>query len=672
MKRVFVVLSNLLTGLFFVWILTIWSDTYVSYYYPNVAVLSSSPDSSFTRVSEELTELATETDSLIAIQHQDPGSSGSPVFSYTPFGSGELPDGLTEKPLEEAANSSLITNYFVFRGNVDVEHLKDRLSQAGLMNLHAYRPSGLNTLANLFSSGFQRICLLIFFLTFGALSLISQIRSMRTAGIRLISGESRWKIFLRPLRQDLVNALAGCVAGLGLALILGQMVSLPSVTFYPIGLGLLVYNLCLLLISLFFASLFAVAIKKVHLMQVIKGQIPVKGIIGLILVGQLLAITIVATGANRTLIYSQAWKQQEQGQHVWNKESDLISLSTGREGVDPRQDQKEVIRKQKIWFALVDQAVSEQKAFLSQHNLVERVMQTGIGSSANLSSSPIWQDYGPGGNLLLVTPQYLKHQNIALSPEIEVRINQLATGEFVLLLPDHLRPEESHYKAMFEKDLTNRVSSQELRQEMVATVAYLETGQERFVYNTTPISYQQFLRDPIIIVLTPQSTGEQAYAFWEQAVQSYFLFNHLRDAQSLIEEYGIENWVAELKTGHQIHQTLLNNLQREIWTMLAGAILGMLTSILMFHTMNRLYFEEFRREIFIKRIAGLGFIEIHRTYLLAQTLVFLLGFLVAIVFATDILVAFVVLLLFIGISVLQLAIQMKKENKMSTLILKGA
>ena len=60
------------------------------------------------------------------------------------------------------------------------------------------------------------------------------------------------------------------------------------------------------------------------------------------------------------------------------------------------------------------------------------------------------------------------------------------------MLPEHLRSEEEHYKSVFEDDLTSRISSQDERQQMTATVGYLESGQDRFVYNTTPISYQQF------------------------------------------------------------------------------------------------------------------------------------------------------------------------------------
>lgn len=670
MKKLFILISNLLASLFFVWVFTIWTDTYVSHYYPNVVVHDSSPETTFQHVATRLEKLAEETDSFIAIQHQDPNSEGTTVFSYTTFGDGKLPDGLQEKKLEDAQSSSVETNYFVFDGHLDIHLLREELSQLGLTNMHLTIPSKLSTLMAIFSNGFQLISLLIFILTFGALTLISQISQLRSSGIRLISGEKRWSIFLRPVGEDLKGIAVGFILAGVLTILMQKILSLPTQSLMTIGAGLLSYNLILLSISLFFAQLFAVGIKKIHLMQIIKGQVPVRGIISLILIGQLLAIIIVTLGIGSSLKYSQAWQQHRIGQEAWSQERQLITLSISREGTSPGFDEQ-AQRKLRTWYQLMDLAVSEQKAFLSRHQLIDRTLQNGMASSKNFITSTEWHDYSPNGNVLIVTPQYLERQNIPVDTTIEQKMNHLDVGEFVLLLPEHLRSEEDHYKSVFEDDLTSRMSSQDERQQMTATVGYLESGQDRFVYNTTPISYQQFLKDPIIIVITPQSTGPQSILFWIDAVQNYVLFNQLSDAQELIQRQGIENWVSEMQTGYHNYITLLDNIQRERWVMLAGAVLGIATSILLFNTMNRLYFEEFRRAIFIKRIAGLRFLEIHRTYLFAQLGVFLLGFVASVFLQVEIGVAFLVLLLFTGLSLLQLHVQMQKENKMSMLVLKG-
>ncbi|VQJ04234.1 bacteriocin-associated integral membrane protein [Streptococcus pneumoniae] len=578
--------------------------------------------------------------------------------------------GFRKKNLEDAQSSSVETNYFVFDGHLDIHLLREELSQLGLTNMHLTIPSKLSTLMAIFSNGFQLISLLIFILTFVALTLISQISRLRSSGIRLISGEKRWSIFLRPVGEDLKGIAVGFSLAGVLAILMQKILSLPTQSLMTIGAGLLSYNLILLSISLFFAQLFAVGIKKIHLMQIIKGQVPVRGIISLILIGQLLAIIIVTLGIGSSLKYSQAWQQHRIGQEAWSQERQLITLSISREGTSPGFDEQ-AQRKLRTWYQLMDLAVSEQKAFLSRHQLIDRTLQNGMASSKNLITSTEWHDYNPNVNVLIVTPQYLERQNIPVDTTIEQKMNHLNVGEFVLLLPEHLRSEEEHYKSVFEDDLTSRMSSQDERQQMTATVGYLESGQDRFVYNTTPISYQQFLKDPIIIVITPQSTGPQSILFWIDAVQNYVLFNQLSDAQELIQRQGIENWVSEMQTGYHNYITLLDNIQRERWVMLAGAVLGIATSILLFNTMNRLYFEEFRRAIFIKRIAGLRFLEIHRTYLFAQLGVFLLGFVASVFLQVEIGVAFLVLLLFTGLSLLQLHVQMQKENKMSMLVLKG-
>lgn len=671
MKKIFICLSNVLMSFFFVWIVTVWGDSYVSYHYPNIAVFDSDVETSFEQVSRELMQLADETESVIGIQHQDIGVDGESVFSYTILGEGNLPDGLLIKATEEGVKNSVETNYFIFDGNLTLEHLRQTLSELGLNNLYVSYPSQVATLLALFSTGFQMISLMLFLLIFGALSLISQITHLRTVGIRLISGERRWSVFLKPVGLDSLDIAIGFVLGLITTAILSRFVTIPSVTLKTIGLGLIVFNLLLCGISLCLAIIFLMVINKVHLMSLIKGQLPIRGIMTLIVLGQLLAVIIIATGINHAFIFSKVMMQHEQGQTMWNRENQVTVLSMSRQGVDTSRGWEGILEKQRVWFDMMSQAVEEDKAFLSRHYLAERVMQRGISSMDNLSTSTVWQDYRPEGNVLIVTPHYFVHQQISLSSDIEQKLSHLQQGEFILLLPENLRDETLYYQTMFEEDLTNRLASQDARQEMTATVDYLEMEQARFVYNTIPISYQQFVKDPIIIVLTPQSTGEQSFMFWANALSNYFLFNTVEDAHSLIKAYDIENWVSELNTANNIYHILMGNIKREQWTTIAGVMLGIQTAILIFHTMNQLYFEKFRREILIKRISGLYFLEIHKKYVLVQLGTVLLGLIVSLCFGVAGKIALIVGFMFSVLSLLQLYRQMKKEDKISVLILKG-
>lgn len=672
MKKVFIFFSNIIIALFLVWIIAIWGDTYVSHYYPYIAVFDMTSESNFDRVSAGLERLAEESDSFLAMQHQEPNEKGDIVFSYTTFGEGKLPKGLLEKPKEEAQNSSLETNYFIFEGDLSLDRFEEELSEAGMGRMYPIHQSSLDVLLSLFSSSFQIIALLICLLSFGAFSLIGQISQLRTAGIRLIAGESRWMIFMRPVSQDLWQLSLAFLLSLTIIGILIFFGNFPMVMLTIIGMGLLLYNLLLLGISLFFAILFAVGIKKLHLMQLIKGQIPVSEMISLMLIAQLLAIIIITFGIGYGLMYFKAERQQEQGDSAWQRENQLVLLSMARGATDIGSNHQERENKQKIWFHLIDQAVSENRGFLVRHQLTERALDSGVGSITNVASSTVWDDYSPNGNVLIVTPEYLTRQHIPVSAEIEDKMNHLSLGEFILLLPEHLRSDAANYQTIFEEDLTVRLSGEGSKQKMTATLSYLDSGQDRFVYNTSPFAYQQFLRDPIIIVLTPKSTGEQASNFWMDGLQEYFLFKHLNDAQDLTLAHGVDNWVADVELGSQLYQAALTRLKREQLKYLAGVIMGILTAILLFVTMNKLYFEEFRRDIFIKRISGLHFLSIHQKYLIAQLFVFLLGFLICLLLGTNPQIAFFVLLLFVALSTGQLYLQMKRENQMTMLILKGA
>ncbi|WP_153058702.1 DUF1430 domain-containing protein, partial [Streptococcus suis] len=84
-------------------------------------------------------------------------------------------------------------------------------------------------------------------------------------------------------------------------------------------------------------------------------------------------------------------------------------------------------------------------------------------------------------------------------------------------------------------------------------------------------------------------------------------------------------FVNEVKSSSSLFTELLDRIRIETISTSMGAILGIVTSIILFNTMNLLYFEEFKREIFIKEIAGMDFWGIHQKYLTFQLLSLLLA-----------------------------------------------
>ena len=103
----------------------------------------------------------------------------------------------------------------------------------------------------------------------------------------------------------------------------------------------------------------------------------------------------------------------------------------------------------------------------------------------------------------------------------------------------------------------------------------------------------------------------------------------------------------------------------------ATFLLGLLTSILLFDSMNLLYFEQFRKEIFIKRLSGMRFEEVHFNYLFSQICV--LG--VALVFLIFLIHHLIMSLLIVSLFIINMFTILYKqtltESRTSVSVLKG-
>ncbi len=121
----------------------------------------------------------------------------------------------------------------------------------------------------------------------------------------------------------------------------------------------------------------------------------------------------------------------------------------------------------------------------------------------------------------------------------------------------------------------------------------------------------------------------------------------------------------------QHYNTLRKNVQLEILMTLSPTILGIFTSILLFNTMNLLYFETFKRKIAIKRIAGMGFIELHGSYLGEQVGSALIGMGLAMFMTKSVIVSLGVVVALLINSWMLLNNQAKREEKIQLSVLNG-
>ncbi|CYM58485.1 bacteriocin-associated integral membrane protein [Streptococcus pneumoniae] len=99
--------------------------------------------------------------------------------------------------------------------------------------------------------------------------------------------------------------------------------------------------------------------------------------------------------------------------------------------------------------------------------------------------------------------------------------------------------------------------------------------------------------------------------------------------------------------------------------------MGIASSLLLFYSVNLLYFEQFRLDILIKRISGLRFFETHAQYMVSQFASFVFGASLFILSSRDLVIGLLTLLVFLASAVLTLYRQAQKESRVFMTIMKG-
>ena len=276
MKRVFLFISNLLLALFLIGALSFWKDSLPQILFPGAAVLSGQAD--YSTVKEKLNSLAKEHNSLIARTIWEVDSDGKSQTYYEVFGDGKLPDWMPPASQESIHKSDLLNNYNIISGSLTSQELATHLKELGLEKANAFENDRVSFVLALFTQPDQLTSMLIFLLTFLALIVIGQIQSLSQSGIRLISGERLSYLFFRSLARDGLDILLFGLPALLIACILLISLGYPYEVQTFLGILFILYNSLLLLLSLLIAFLFTISLKKVHLLSIIKGKLPIKSI----------------------------------------------------------------------------------------------------------------------------------------------------------------------------------------------------------------------------------------------------------------------------------------------------------------------------------------------------------------------------------------------------------
>ena len=663
MKRVFLFISNLLLTFFLIATLSFWKDSLPQILFPGAAVLSGQAD--YSTVKEKLNSLAKEHNSLIARTIWEVDSDGKSQTYYEVFGDGKLPDWMPPASQESIHKSDLLNNYNIISGSLTSQELATHLKELGLEKANAFENDRVSFVLALFTQPNQLTSMLIFLLTFLALIVIGQIQSLSQSGIRLISGERLSHLFFRSLARDGLDILLFGLPALLIASVLLISLGYPYEVQTFLGILFILYNSLLFLLSLLIAILFTISLKKVHLLSIIKGKLPIKSILRILYFGQVLAILLVIVGFGRMSTYYHILEKNEAGQATWEQRSNVVTLHTGRSSQMKNLDELQTNADK--WFDFIQYAIDNENAFLIKHNLVEQALKQATSNHNETENNP----YGvEGKNILYVTPDYFKKEGIELTSETFQKINTLKDGQILAILPEELQKNEKDIKSTLQQELTNRLYSSKSNQTVEVSIAYANQKNDVFLYNTAHIAYDQWLSNPIFLVLSPKALGKASSIFWFTNLE-YLYFTDLHQTQELLKHYQLDHMVSKLSSARETYLQLNQKIKIEIFSNLASAMFAILTSILLFTSLNLLYFEAFRKTIFLKKIAGYYFFELHSRYITSQIIALFLGSGLAFIISKNIWITLILFFSFSSLAVLLLKICDKKESKTYASIIKG-
>ena len=672
MKKLFICLSTIFVSCFFIWIIILRAPQYLYTSYDSVTLVrvkKGAQEPTREEFERELEKFASSEQSLIARRIVEPSKDGRTNFTYATYGQGGLPKEFQAANQESRERSDPLNSYLLLSGSLTKEKLAAKLDDLGYKAI-ADRKTPPYLLAFWIAlNPLLLISLAIFGLAFFAMVIITRIKEMRAAGIQLFSGQTLLSIIGSALYDD-VKWL--CLAGGG-SLIVGGAVLLGQGLFYPVllatfSIGVGLYLLFLLGISLVLSLLYLMSLSYKALVPVLKGRLPLKRLMTLTLLCQLVAVFTVGYAVKTGLTSYQRLQELQLSKQAWEDRADYYQISFGL------GDRGKNAENQSNWYAFAKEAIEEEQALYVKDNLLHFANPQGKNEQGETLDT-----YSPHANTLYVSPSYLEKEKVVVDAETKQKLAHLQKGEFILLLPEHLRSREAELKKIFEESLSyygksGEEASAPLDYEMKAHVSYLSMGEKRFVYNNgeNPVS-TQYLTDPILVVLTPTSTGDSfiSLSSWSINAGKNIFVKGYEDGIKLLKNAGIYNQVSYLKEGRSVYLARYYEVQTETLTLILGAIIGIASSLLLFYSVNLLYFEQFRREILIKRISGLRFFETHAQYMISQFASFVFGASLFIWRSRDVVIGLVTLSIFLVSAILTLSCQAQKESRVSMTIMKG-
>ncbi|MDG4957673.1 bacteriocin-associated integral membrane family protein [Lactococcus lactis] len=547
-------------------------------------------------VVKEIDDYARKHNVFIVMDIVTPAGSEDFKPTYITFGTGKLASNMILFPKANRANNDLLgmgATYNILKGHGSAEELSQYLNQKFHVTA-SYFPtmSLIGEYYNIYGNP-QAVTLLIsIFLAFVGLAIFVRISELRKSGIELLSGKTLLNtVFSDSICDIKFISILTIIAMIGTSSYL-LITGLSNLSLHIFALFSIFFSsLIFVLLSCLVSAIIMIILSRSQLNSLIKGKLPTIALMVLVVLMQF-AVSLVLVTSLSGIHYNQIeLKKQEADLDKWKEEKDYYTFPYA--SINLQVSNQEA----KSWWNFYNIEVTKDDAIFVRHDLF-----AGPEESS--------QDQ------LFVTPSYLKAQHIKTKEDF----SDLKLGEYALLIPKNQMKNRQKLITKYNKSLTETTQNGKKETKMKAKyVEEVPNGEKRFIYNVAyeKMTTQQEISDPIIIVITPKSSGEETGLSWA-GDNDYFFVKGKEQTINRLKKLGLYDKVHYLVNAYGQYEAQTNLVKESLNMAIMSAIITIIVISFFYILLHVLYFTHFRRTIVIKFISGMPNLRIHRRFIFVE------------------------------------------------------
>lgn len=547
-------------------------------------------------VVKEIDDYARKHNVFIVMDIVTPTGSEDFKPTYITFGTGKLASNMILFPKANRANNDLLgmgATYNILKGHGSAEELSQYLNQKFHVTA-SYFPtmSLIGEYYNIYGNP-QAVTLLIsIFLAFVGLAIFVRISELRKSGIELLSGKTLLNtVFSDSICDIKFISILTIIAMIGTSSYL-LITGLSNLSIHIFALFSIFFSsLIFVLLSCLVSAIIMIILSRSQLNSLIKGKLPTIALMILVVLMQF-SVSLVLVTSLSGIHYNQIeLKKQEADLDKWKQQKEYYTFPYA--SINLQVSNQEA----KAWWNFYNIEVTKDDAIFVRHDLF-----AGPEESS--------QDQ------LFVTPSYLKAQHIKTKEDF----SNLKLGEYALLIPKNQMKNRQKLITKYNKSLTETTQNGKKETKMKAKyVEEVPNGEKRFIYNVAyeKMTTQQEISDPIIVVITPQSSGEETGISWA-GDNDYFFVKGKEQTLNRLKELGLYDKVHYLVNAYGQYEAQTNLVKESLSMAIISAIITIIVISFFYILLHVLYFTHFRRTIVIKFISGMPNLRIHRRFIFVE------------------------------------------------------